>query len=121
MTLSAIVLELGHNGDACRLGYSIGDQPVHCVVRFCLRGVVRANDSGEIDMVVVVELGSPAKRLPDLPLAVSIVVIGIRCILGITRAATRISDVILVANGVVMEPSALAGDSGRGFAKVFIV
>src|SRR5215468_3099036 len=111
MAVSAIVLELSHNVHARVLRHCIADQSVYCVVGFCLGGTVRTNDSCEIDVVVVVELGRAPKWLPGGRFAVAIVVIGVGGIIGVTRAAAaRISDVILVANGVVVKPGALAGD-----------
>ena len=112
------------------LRHGIREHPVHRIIRLRLSSNIRSTDSAydpsDVDVIVIVELRGAAKRLSHLPLAIASVIIGISGISPRRAGTARISDVILVANGVVVEPCSSSqccavGSSSRSFAKVLII
>src|SRR5436190_16843552 len=105
ISIPRIVLELRDDVHTLLLLHGIGNEPVHTIKGFGLCGLVGANNPGEIDLVIVVELRGSTKGLSDARFAVAIIVIGVARILRIARSsAARIGHVILIAHGIVMEP-----------------
>src|SRR5437667_11874227 len=72
---------------------------------FCLPTTIRTINSDDIIGLIIAKRCSVTLRVPDMPLAVAIIVISCGSILRITWAGTaRIGHVIVIAHGIVLDP-----------------
>src|SRR6266508_1586027 len=72
------------------------------------------------------EHGGVIERFSQTPFAVSLVVIGISCVISVAASSTApVGHIILIANRIVVEPGGRCGRArahfGGDFAKVFVV
>ena len=109
------------------LRHHIRTQTVHRIIDLRLSGIVGTKDPGEIEPIVIVEVGGVAKWLAQLGLAIARIVgaVGSVCRVRVrpssTQCSARIGHPVLIADRVVVKPGALPGDGAGRFAKVLIV